>query len=141
MNKRHTHLVQYVLFALLLAVLDLGVIHAYLSRQTRQQVTTTDTSPALATHHADADPALTTYRINVARSMGILMQSGCFRSSDICCKIADEMIMHTEEGLTLEAYRQYLTDGMSHLWQIRCVEHLPECESFAFGLLRSASED
>ena len=126
MVKRRTRLVQHILLITLLIVLDLGVINAHLSRHTEPQV--------IVIHE---DPALATYRYEVARSMGILMNSGCFRPSDACLDHANEMIMYTEDGLTLEAYRQYLAEGISHLWETKCVEHVEGCGDYAFGLLRS----
>ena len=129
MNEKLASYVRFILFLLVLDILNLGVLHAYLSARTEPQATV-----------IQEDPALVTFRYDVARGMGILMQSGCFNSSDRCCEYADEMIMHTEEDLSLEAYRQYLADGISHLWETRCIEHVEGCGTFAFSLLHS-SED
>ena len=129
MNEKLTSYMRLIVFLLVLVVLDLGVIHAYLVRHAGPQAVV-----------IQEDPALAAFRYDVARGIGILMQSGCFNSSDRCCKYTDEMIMHTEEGLTLEAYHQYLADGISHLWETRCIEHIEGCGTFAFGLLRSYDE-
>ena len=124
MTKKRTRIVQYVLLILLLAVLDLGVIHAYLSRHTEPQAVV-----------IQEDPALAAFRYDVARRMGILTRSGCFNSTDGCLDYANEMIFHTEESLTLDTYRQYLVDGMEHLWQRKCIKHIQGCPKSSLSFI------
>ena len=124
MNKKRASYLRLILFLLVLDVLDVAVIRAVLPVHTEPQVVVIQENPGLAE-----------YRQQVAHDMDILTRSGCFHSSDTCLQRVATMVSHTEQGMTPETYRQYLSDGVDTLWQRRCIKHVPGCPKHAFAIL------
>jgi len=75
------------------------------------------------------------YQLDVARNIGVLMQSQCFNSTDGCCERAVEMINSTPEDGPTAAHMQHITKGMLALIEAGCVETADGCLEFAFGLV------
>jgi len=76
------------------------------------------------------------YQLDVARGVGVLMQSQCFNSTDRCCERAVKMINSMPEDGSTAAYLQHITEGMLALIEANCVEATDGCLEFAFALVQ-----
>ena len=77
------------------------------------------------------------YQLDVARSIGVLMQSQCFNSTDGCCESAVEMVSSMPEDGQTAAQVLHVTKGMLALVQANCIEATDSCLEFAFGLVEA----
>ena len=75
------------------------------------------------------------YQLDVARNIGVLMQSQCFSSTDGCCEYAAEMASSMPEDGQTAAQAQHVTQGMLALVEANCIEATDSCLEFAFGLI------
>ena len=125
MNKKRASYIRLILFLLVLDILDLAVINTCLSEPAEPQAVV-----------IQEDPALAAYRHHAAHSLDILTRSGCFRSSYV-----NEMTTYTRPNLTVEKYHQYLVNGISKLWEKRCVRHVGTCKYDAFSILPGPNEE
>lgn len=76
------------------------------------------------------------YQLDVARGVGVLMQSQCFNSTDGCCEHAVEMTEHMPEDGSAAAYPQRLTRGLQDLIEADCIVPTDGCLEFAFSLIK-----
>jgi hypothetical protein len=75
------------------------------------------------------------YQLDVARGMGMLMQSQCFNSTDQCCEYAERVVNATTEYTSAAGAAHHLVEGMNHLVEMGCIEATDGCPEFAFGLI------
>jgi len=117
MNRKHKPNTKYVLAVYLLGVMAILALYGPRPERPEPRPVITNEPPELAA-----------YRDRVTHNMDLITRSGCFRRSDACYDLADEVITHSENGLTVERYRKYVAGKLKYMWKVKCLRKVGTCK-------------
>jgi len=117
MGKKDSPNIACVLFVYLLGVIGLLVFYGPRPQRVESRTIVIQDSPEVAR-----------FRSELTYNMHLVTESGCFRRSEACLQYAEEIVTHTEDGLTVEKYRRYLNEALDDLWGRKCFRKVGTCK-------------